>query len=316
MKKEEITLKNTKAEILDALNKALEREKNLNKIKSNPVEEEKNKEKEKIVEKSRENVKQNIFSQELIDKFNDLDSVINILEDKLKNLYGIEKELNNITLVVNASKDCIADIENRKALKEDELKESIEALEQEYKLKKAMLEQEYETKAKELKTVRDREIEEYNYKLKRDREISNNKWEDEKKLRENKLKELEIETKRIFDEAKEKETYIHDLEKKVEELPTVLEKEYARGRKDATTEIEKEYKYKNELMSKDYQNTIDRQNDKIASLNEEINKYIENNKYLQEKMDIAYKEMKELATKTVEANGGVKILNNSESKNS
>ena len=250
MKKEEITLKNTKAEILDALNKALEREKNLNKIKSNPVEEEKKKEKEKIVEKSRENVKQNIFSQELIDKFNDLDSAINILEDKLKNLYGIEKELNNITLVVNASKDCIADIENRKALKEDE------------------------------------------------------------------LKELEIETKRIFDEAKEKETYIHDLEKKVEELPTVLEKEYARGRKDATTEIEKEYKYKNELMSKDYQNTIDRQNDKIASLNEEINKYIENNKYLQEKMDIAYKEMKELATKTVEANGGVKILNNSENKNS
>lgn len=80
MKKEEITLKNTKAEILDALNKALEREKNLNKIKSNPVEEEKKKEKEKIVEKSRENVKQNIFSQELIDKFNDLDSAINILD--------------------------------------------------------------------------------------------------------------------------------------------------------------------------------------------------------------------------------------------
>ena len=36
MKKEEITLKNTKAEILDALNEALEREKNMEKIKYEP----------------------------------------------------------------------------------------------------------------------------------------------------------------------------------------------------------------------------------------------------------------------------------------
>ena len=33
MKKEEITLKNTKAEILEALNEALEREKNMSKVK-------------------------------------------------------------------------------------------------------------------------------------------------------------------------------------------------------------------------------------------------------------------------------------------
>lgn len=43
MKKEEITLKNTKAEILEALNEALEREKNVAKTKSNPEKEEKEK---------------------------------------------------------------------------------------------------------------------------------------------------------------------------------------------------------------------------------------------------------------------------------
>ena len=42
MKKDEITLKNTKQEILDALNEALEREKSSAKVKSNPEEEEKN----------------------------------------------------------------------------------------------------------------------------------------------------------------------------------------------------------------------------------------------------------------------------------
>lgn len=37
MENEKITLKNTKTEILDALNAALEREKNMSKIKSNPA---------------------------------------------------------------------------------------------------------------------------------------------------------------------------------------------------------------------------------------------------------------------------------------
>lgn len=34
------------------------------------------------------------------------------------------------------------------------------------------------------------------------------------------------------------------------------------------------------------------------------------NKQLQIKMDKAYSELKDIATRTVEANGGVKILNN------
>ena len=43
MENEKITLKNAKTEILDALNAAWEREKNMSKIKSNPVAEEKRK---------------------------------------------------------------------------------------------------------------------------------------------------------------------------------------------------------------------------------------------------------------------------------
>ena len=72
MKKEEITLKNTKQEILDALNEALLREKNAAKIKSNPIEEEKSKKIESAVIESKKNVEQNIFSTELTNKFKDL----------------------------------------------------------------------------------------------------------------------------------------------------------------------------------------------------------------------------------------------------
>ena len=63
MKKEEITLKNTKAEILEALNEALEREKELEKVKYNPQKEEetrKNLAQIEILRKSLENKQEDI----------------------------------------------------------------------------------------------------------------------------------------------------------------------------------------------------------------------------------------------------------------
>lgn len=312
MKNEEITLKNTKVEILEALNAALEREKNMANVKFNPEKEEKAKKTEKAIEVSKVNVEQKIFSEELNNKFKDLEIAIEAEEEKLKELFGIEKELNNLVLVINAGKDCIADIENTKKIKTEELNNSIKELEETYKNKQEELQKEYELKAKNLKLERDRENEEYIYKTKREREISNNKWEDEKTERENKLAKQEEETKNLLEEAKAKAEHIKELEDKVNEIPALLEKEYARGRKEATAELEKEQKYATELQSKDFNNVIDRQNDKIESLKEEIEKVNALNNSLQEKLDKAYKEIKEMATKTVEATGGVKILGNNQ----
>lgn len=309
-KTEEITLKNTKAEILEALNDALEREKNINKIKSDPVKEEKKKQEEKAIKDTKENVEKNIFSQELINKFNELELAINTLENKLKELYGVEKELNNLTIIMNAGKDCIASIEEEKKLKKQELEDAIKKLDEEYKTKKEELESSYNKQVNELKLERKREEEEYNYSTKREREINNNKWLDEKSKREQELKQKEEETNKIHKEAKDKEKYIVDLEKEVEELPKVLQSEYEKGAKDTKSELEKEHKYEIELLKKDYQSTIDRQNDKIESLKEELASTTAQNSMLQEKVDKAYIEIKELASKTVETTGAVKIISN------
>lgn len=310
-KNEEITLKNTKAEILEALNDALEREKNINKVKSDPVKEEKKKKEEIAIQNSKENVEKNIFSQELINKFNELELAISTLENKLKDLYGVEKELNNLTVIMNAGKDCIANIEEEKRVKKQELEEAIKKLDEEYKTKKTELESSYNKQVNDIKIERKREEEEYNYNTKREREINNNKWLDEKSKREQELKQKEEEANKINKEAKEKEKYILELEKKVEEFPKLLQNEYEKGAKDIKTELEKEYKYETELLKKDFQATIDRQNDKIESLKEELTKATEQNNKLQEKVDKAYIEIKELASKTVETTGTVKIIGNS-----
>ena len=310
MKGEEITLKNTKAEILDALNEALEREKNMTKMKYEPEKEEKKQKVEKAIESTRESVEKKIFSEELNNKFLDLETAIKAEEEKLKELYGVEKELNNLTIVVNAGKDYMAELENNKRVKTEELNNSIKELEEQYKVKKEELEKEYETKTKALKLERDRELEEYTYKTKREREIANNKWEDEKAERENILAKKEEEVTILLEEAEEKAEQIKELENKVNDIPALLEKEYARGRKEAMAELEKDHKFATELLKKDFQNTIDRQNDKIESLKEEVQKSSEEKKSLQEKLDLSYNQIKEMATKTVEATGGVKIIGN------
>lgn len=315
MKKEEITIKNTKAEILDALNAALEREKKIAITKSNPEKEEKEIKVTKAIESSKVNVEKNIFSEELNKKFNDLEIAIAAEEDKLKNLYGIEKELNDLTLVINAGKDCVLEIENNKRIKSEELDNEIKELELKYKQKSEALQEEYEKMAKDLKTKRDRENEEYEYKIKREREIDSNKWNDEKIERENKLAKAEEETRRLLEEAKEKVEYIKELEEKVKGIPELLEKEYARGKKEITVELERDHKYETELLKKDYINQIDRQNDKIEALKEEIANVNNLNSMLQEKMDKAYAQLKELATKTVESAGGVKIIGNNQGEN-
>ena len=314
MKGEEITLKNTKAEILNALNEALEREKNMSKIKYEPEKEEKKQKTEKAIETTRESVEQKIFSEDLNNKFLSLETAIEAEEEKLKELYGIEKELNNLVVVVNAGKDYMAELENNKKIKTEELNNSIKELEEQYKIKKEELEKEYESRAKELKLQRDRETEEYNYKTKREREIANNKWEDEKLERENILSKKEEEVTELLEDAESKAEHIKELEDKVNEIPTLLDKEYARGRKEAIAELEKDHKFETELLKKDFQNTIDRQNDKIESLKEEVQKSNEEKKSLQEKLDLSYNQIKEMATKTVEATGGVKILGNNQNE--
>lgn len=133
---------------------------------------------------------------------------------------------------------------------------------------------------------------------------------DEKVQREKVLAEKEKTINQLLEEAEENAKYLKELEEKVNSIPKLLETEYTKGKKDATNELEKNNKFETELLKKDFQNTIDRQNDKIVSLQEEMNRVATEKDSLQQKLDQAYIQIKDMATKTVEATGGVKILGN------
>lgn len=315
MAETEITLKNTKAEILEALNNALQRTNAAEQGKLQPEKAEKERIERKAIESAKKAVEQkNIFSQELNDKFNDLQTAIAAEESRLEELYGVGRELQKLALVIEAGKERLGGIEAEKLAKTEEAKNSLEQLKAEFSHKNAELAAEYETASKKLKTDRAREGEEYQYNLIRTREKENNAWADEKAAREAALLKREEQTAALLAEAESKVEYIKNLEAKVEGISALVESEKQIAVDTVTEALKRDFDYTSTLAGKDYQNSITRLEDKNSYMEKELDIAIKTSNTFQVKLDKAYGEMRDLATKTVESAGGVKIIGNTENK--
>ena len=326
MQEQEITLKNTKAEILEALNAALHRAEAAEKGKLNPEKAEKERTEKRVVASAKESVAQNVFSQALIDKFNDLQAAIAVEESRLEDIYGAGRQLQKLALIIEAGNAQLEAIEAEKTAKTEEAQSSLEKLRAEYTQKKAELQEDYDTAAKKLKQSRDaeqeafetavqkqrldrdREQEAYTYQLQRTRDKENDDWEDEKSTRLAALAGREAEAAALLTEAEAKTRYTADLEAQVSGIPALLEKERKTAGEETAQSLTKEYEYKSALAAKDYESTITRLTDKLDRMEKELDGANKAHDALLTKLDKAYAEMKELATKTVESASGVKII--------
>ena len=312
MAEAEISLKNTKAEILDALNQARERAERAEKSRLNPEKEEKEKSEKKAVESAKKAVEQNIFSKELNEKFIDLQAAIASEETRLQELYGVGREVQKLALVIEAGRDRIAEIETEKAEKEDAAKKSLENLRNEYQQKSTELQAEYDTNMKKQKMERTRENEEYQYNLTRTREKENNAWADDKAAREAELQKREARAAELLADAESKTGYIRSLEEKVENIPNLIAAERESAISATTESLNREHEHNAAIAEIESKNAIIRLEDKVAYLTKELDNAGKAMGVLQGKLDKAYSEMRDLATKTVESAGSVKIISNPE----
>ena len=316
MAEPEVTLKNTKAEIFDALTRALERAKAAEKAKLNPEKEEKRQTDKRVVESAKKSVEQNVFSQELIDKFNDLQAAIDVEENRLQELYGVGLEVQKLALVIEAGRDKVSEIEAEKAEKEESLTKSLEALNAEFVEKKAVLQAEYDAAMQKLKIERTRENEEYKYNLERTRERENNAWQDEKQARETELQKREALASELLADAENKTEYIKSLEEKVESIPALILDEVESATAATKDKLEHDHAHQLALIEMDRKSAVARLEDKIAFLDKELETSNKTLGSLQGKLDKAYSEIRDLATKTVESTGGLKIIGTPEKMSS
>jgi hypothetical protein len=312
---QEITLKNTKAEIFDALHRALERAKLAEKRKLEPEKQEKKQEDKRVVESAERAVGQNVFSKELNDQFKDLQAAIVVEENRLQELYGIGREVQKLALVIEAGRERIAEIDAEKLENEEAVTRNLEKLNSEFAQKKASLQTEHDTILEKLKVERARENEEYKYNLERTRERENNAWADEKTARESELQKREASTAELLADAESKVEYIKSLEEKAEGIPRLIAAEKESATTATMERLTREYAHQSALAEMERKNIVARLEDKITYLEKELDNSSKAVGTLQSKLDKAYTEIRDLATKTVESTGGLKIIGSPE-KNS
>jgi len=308
MSEQEITLKNTKQEILDALNQALKRAEANEKGRLDPQKEEKERVEKRAVVSAKESVEQKIFSKELNEKYADLQTAITAEETRLQDLYGVGRELQKLALAIEAGKERIAEIERERGEKETKAREELNRLNAEFAQRNTELQAEFDSVSKRLKTERAREAEDYQYNLTRTRERETNMWEDEKTSRESEIERREAKAGELLAAAESKTEYIKTLESKVSDIPNLIESEKESAILMLTEKLTAEHKHQSEIAELERKNVISRLEDKAQYLEKELDNSAKTIKELQDKLDRAYSEIRDLATKTVETAGGVKIL--------
>lgn len=320
-----ITEKSTKKEIMEAYQDALAKLNLRDSMKDDPVREAA-KERESIVMTDAANiVNAGILNNDYLDKYNKLMEALSLLDKRIKERYEIEAELNSLTALINSHKDLeVAKEEEYKILKEklanemsekkSELQAEISDLEQQKKDK--IMEIKTESDAMTAKIIKDRQRaeEEYSYNLRRQRKLENDTWEDEKAARE---KELAINEKivdnkeAVLDEELEK---IEALKEQVSHIPVMLEEAKEEGVKKGKADADKSHVFEVRSLKQQYEYEQKLATDKIQRLEAAAEEAKCKIAELQNKLDSAYIKMNELATNTVQANGGVRILTSDNDK--
>lgn len=314
-----ITMKSTKQEIMDAYNAAMSKIEEIEGMKDDPVATAKAANDKKIIESADKIAEGDILNPAIIAQYNDLKAATNMKKDELQNLYGIETKANSLVAIINAYKDKENELKEKYKAEETSLmidldakKEAINAdikkLEQDKDKLIASAASEYGALKDKYEKQHKREEEEYEYNLKRSRQIANDKWADEKAAREKELTEREAAVRSDEAELAEKTAYIEDLEKKVENIPALIQEATESGIKKGKADADKSNMFEVRALKQQNDYNVQILEDKVNRLEAEVDSLKTEKADLQAKLDDAYAQMRELAAETVKSTGGVKIL--------
>ena len=316
----DVNLKSTKNEIYEAYKAVKDKLDAMDAMKDDPMAKVAAAEVARVSESAANIVKENILNDKIVNSYNDLQKDIEAKKKTLKDLYGIEAEANSMVAMINAHKEkevelkakydamkaeLDAEIAEKKATLKDEIDELIKQKNEELAAKR----KENETLKNQISLERKREEEEYQYTLKRKRMLENDKWSDEKAVREKVLADREVAVLARENAVAEKEEMISKLEEKINSIPGLVDSAREEGIKKGKADAEKSHVF--ETRAIETKNSYEKKSleDKIERLEEDLASVKEANEIMQDKLDAAYKEMKELASETVKSSGGVKILN-------
>lgn len=304
-----VTMKSTKQEIMDALKEAEAKLKERKSVISEDTTTKLIEKADAAIAQAKEDVENGYFSDSMNEKFTNLQEAITAMEQRLSDMYGIEKEYQHLETITNAAKALHIQMEEESSKRQDAADKQKFDIASDIAATRHRLEEEEKARQKAVLVAREREEEEYKYETARRHKAEQDEYNDNMAAAQKRLDEINAQAQDVMNMMNERQAEFDELIAMKEDMPAKLAAEYERGLADGEKAAGKEYGYKKSMAEKEHEYQIKECDNEIMRLENMLDEKCRKVDSLEEKLDAAYAQLRELATKTVESNGGIKVLN-------
>ena len=327
---QEITSKNTKAQIIEAYEKLLDKVKEVKSEVPKQMQEEKvrNEKVEKVAKVSSGGITTEIsalknkvgtsleeLEKKLSDEFNKLEDIreaIGIEEKNLEDLYALTATTDSLAAMILAQKEQKEGFEIETRAGKEGFEQEMSELRELWKAEKEKQINEEKEYQAEIKKNRLREEDEYQYKLKIERQKDKDLYESKKlkletELSDNKA-EFEQEIANREADIKEAEQELAELRKANKEFPVKLEKALADKEKSTVEQLTSKFEFESKLLANQNEGELKLKEQSIASLKEKIAEMQQMLKELSEKANKAENSVKDIAVKAIESSSKIQVF--------
>jgi hypothetical protein len=248
-------------------------------------------------------------------KLSQVQEAIQIQEQRLQDLYGINATADSIAVILTLQKDKKESFEKEMEQKQKQLDEEIAETRQKWDKEKKEAELLMKEEKDRLLKQRKRDEEEYTYNL----EISRKKDTDlyaqkkaglEKELADKKDK-FEQEIKSREQAVINAETELNDLRDKNASFPKLMEQSVKEAVAENTEKLQTIYKFDGQLKAKEYETDVKLRDQEIANLKAKIKDLESQLAQSSSKAEQADKSAKDIAIRAIESSANYKIIDRS-----
>ncbi len=270
--------------------------------KFNPEEVRKAEHKKEVAVKAEAVVERGILNQEILDEYNGLKEDIENKKVDLKNLYAIDVKAETLAALIESHNIELSTFKEAKDALIAEKQAELDSLQAQYDEKKAALDKQYREDKAEIDKQLKRDKEDAKYDLDKTKKTANDEWADEKKTREAELAKRESDVKIREEVVAEKEEEIADLKAEVEGLPQKIIIATKKAQDDAEKKMNSILEEKEATLKKEVELDKKLLEQELAAVKAQLASEKENSLTLTTKLDAAYKQINEIATKVAQSN--------------
>jgi hypothetical protein len=242
-------------------------------------------------------------------KLDELKRAINIETQHLQELQQIRVVADALHILTQEHQENLKALEQNSAIEREVLEKDIAGKHKTWEKEQEEFESAIQEQNELLTKERQRQESDYQYELERQRKIETDEYEELKRSQERELQEANQEKGKLWSEREkiltERQPLFEEYQQKVEAFPAELDEVVKKAREEAIKEVHQDAKVKADLFEKEWESTKQGYEFKIQSLEQNIQKQIEQIQSLSTQLQEAMKQSQSLAMKAFDSSSNV-----------